>query len=61
MEQLLHIFFARVIKTGSLEVETANGYKFSLGDGSGSKLALRFKDMGALFQLMLDPELQFGE
>jgi cyclopropane-fatty-acyl-phospholipid synthase len=61
MEQLLHIFFARLIKTGSLEVETANGDKFNLGDGSGSKLALRFKDMGALFQLMLDPELQFGE
>jgi hypothetical protein len=50
-----------LIKTGSLEVETAGGHKFTLGDGSGRKLGLRFNDSGAIFKLMADPELQFGE
>ena len=61
MSKLLKPFLAGLIKTGSIEIETANGYKFTIGDGSGSKLGLRFNDMSAVFQLMADPELQFGE
>jgi cyclopropane-fatty-acyl-phospholipid synthase len=61
MSKLLKPFLAGLIKTGSIEIETANGYKFTIGDGSGSRLGLRFQDMSAVFQLMADPELQFGE
>ena len=61
MSKLLKPFLAGLIKTGSIEIETANGYKFTIGDGSGHKLGLRFNDMSAVFQLMADPELQFGD
>jgi hypothetical protein len=61
MSKLLKPFLAGLIKTGSIEIETANGYKFTIGDGSGHKLGLPFNDMSAVFKLMADPELQFGE
>ncbi|QBR70790.1 SAM-dependent methyltransferase [Beijerinckiaceae bacterium] len=61
MEKLLHVFFAELIKTGSLEIETADGRKFGVGDGSGKKLALRFNDKAVFTQLLRDPELRFGE
>jgi len=57
----LQPLFAGLIKTGSIEIETAGGSKFTIGDGSQSELALRFNDTAAVFQLLLDPELQFGE
>jgi hypothetical protein len=44
MGKLLEAFFAGLIKTGSIEIETAGGPKFILGDGSGTKLGLRFTD-----------------
>ena len=61
MSRWLHARLAGLIKTGSLEIETANGQTLTLGDGSGSRLGLRFNDRSALFQLLADPELQFGE
>jgi hypothetical protein len=40
MGKLLEAFFAGLIKTGSIEIETAGRPKFTLGDGSGTKLGL---------------------
>jgi hypothetical protein len=40
MGKLLEAFFAGLIKTGSIEIETACGPKFTLGDGSGPKFGL---------------------
>ena len=54
------LFSAGLIKTGSIEIETAHGHKFTGGDGSGAKLALRCNDKARTAFLMLDPELNFG-
>jgi hypothetical protein len=48
------LFFAGLIKNGSIEIETAQGHKFTGGDGSGTKLWLRFNDKAAPAFLMLD-------
>ena len=61
MSKCLQSYLAGLIKTGYLEIETESGQKFTLGDGSGIRLGLRFKDMAAIFQLVVDPELQFGD
>lgn len=61
LDGLFQAFFAGLIKTGSIEVTTAAGHRFIVGDGSGKKLALRFNDQGAQIRLLADPELHFGE
>ncbi|MCI0599478.1 MAG: cyclopropane-fatty-acyl-phospholipid synthase family protein [Beijerinckiaceae bacterium] len=60
-ENSWRIFFAKLIKTGSIEIETAGGHRFTAGDGSGAKVGLSFKDRAAPAVRMLDPELNFGE
>lgn len=61
MSRVLQAFFGDLFETGSIEIETATGDRITLGDGSGEKLGLRFKDRSALFRLMADPEFQFGQ
>ena len=61
MDGLLRFFFAGLIRRGSLEVRTGTGRSFSVGDGSGEKLAIRFNDGRAEILFMIDPELRFGE
>ncbi|MFZ0496748.1 MAG: cyclopropane-fatty-acyl-phospholipid synthase family protein [Methylocella sp.] len=61
MGKFLEAFCAGLIKTGSIEIETAGGHRFTLGDGSGPKLGVRFNDKAAPAFLLLDPELNFGE
>ena len=61
MDTLLRIFFAGLIKFGSLEVIAADGSRFAVGDGSAKKLAVRFNDRRAETLFMIDPELRFGE
>ncbi len=58
---LLRTFFAGLIRSGSLEVTTAAGRSFRVGDGSGESLAIRFNDRRAETLFMIDPELRFGE
>jgi cyclopropane-fatty-acyl-phospholipid synthase len=58
---LLRTFFAGLIRTGSLEVRTAAGRSFCVGDGSGKRLAIQFNDRRAETLFMIDPELRFGE
>ncbi len=61
MDKLLQAFFSGLIKTGSMEIESAEGRRFVVGDGSGAEVALRFNDTGAQIRFMVDPELRFGE
>jgi hypothetical protein len=61
MGKFLDAFFTGLVKTGSIEIETASGHEFTLGDGSGPKLGLRFNDKAAPAFLLLDPELNFSE
>jgi cyclopropane-fatty-acyl-phospholipid synthase len=58
---LLRTFFAGLIRSGSLEVRTAAGRSFRVGDGSGERLAIQFNDRRAETLFMIDPELRFGE
>lgn len=61
MERVFQAFFNSLIRTGTIEVTTASGRRFLVGDGSGKKLALRFCDPAAQIRFMLDPEAQFPE
>jgi cyclopropane-fatty-acyl-phospholipid synthase len=61
MRPLLRAFLKQVVQQGTLEVETASGSRFTVGDGTGSPLAIRFADCGAARQLVLNPALALGE
>ena len=62
MKRLFRRFVAALIKTGSLEIETASGTRFRVGDGDGSgqEPRLRFADKTAL-RRFVHPTLRFGE
>ena len=51
----------KLVRTGNLEVETANGETHTLGDGSGPRLGVRLADRAAERQLLLNPALRLGE
>src|SRR5262249_5273405 len=61
MERLLQWVFGKVIRTGNLRVTTAKGSSFTVGDGTGRPLAIRFTTGGAERGGLLHPELRFGE
>ena len=61
MDRLLQAVLKRVICAGNLQVTTANGKTFTLGDGSGSPVAIRFRTHAAERGIVMDPELKFGE
>lgn len=61
MERLLKRLFGGMIKSGTIEIETARGRKIVAGDGSGEKVRLRFNDSQAPFLLALDPTVAFGD
>jgi cyclopropane-fatty-acyl-phospholipid synthase len=61
MERLLQFFLAQIVRRGRLEIETASGHRFNIGDGTGDRLTLRFNDSAAQVQLLLNPEQSFGE
>ena len=61
MESIFRRFVAAIIKTGSLEIETASGARFRVGDGSGQAPRLRFADKTALAAVLSHPTLRFGE
>jgi cyclopropane-fatty-acyl-phospholipid synthase len=51
----------RLVTTGSLRVVLPDGRAFEFGDGSGPPIQLRFADEGAVWALILDPDLRTGE
>ncbi|TAL78574.1 MAG: class I SAM-dependent methyltransferase [Beijerinckiaceae bacterium] len=61
MDRILDVFLSTLIKEGSLEIETASGRRFTVGDGSPPTAAVRFRDPSAAYKLMLNPGLRFGE
>jgi cyclopropane-fatty-acyl-phospholipid synthase len=60
LDRLLRSAFGRIVRTGTLQV-TTGGCAFTLGDGTGPPLALRFASRAAEIGILLDPELKFGE
>ncbi len=61
MSSLFAYVLSKLVRTGNLEVETADGVKRRFGDGSGPDLAVRFNDRGAQWRLMMDPSMALGE
>jgi len=61
MLAVLRALLGRVVRRGTLEVETPSGSRFIVGDGSGERVAVRVADSGAVWQLILRPELALGE
>ncbi|WP_020174321.1 SAM-dependent methyltransferase [Methyloferula stellata] len=58
---MLRSFLSALIRQGRIEIETANGETFEVGDGSGDLIAIRFNDALGQLRFILTPELAFGE
>jgi cyclopropane-fatty-acyl-phospholipid synthase len=61
MGPLIRYALARLVRFGSLEVETADGEIRLYGDGGEPHAGIKIKDRGAELRLMLDPALYMGE
>ena len=61
MSALISPIVSKLVRFGRLKVEFADGSVGHYGDGSGPQVAVRFKDHGAVWRLLRDPELEFGE
>ena len=61
MDKIFRSFLSTLIKVGSLDVETASGQSFTVGDGTPPSAAIRFRDPAAQIAFMFRPGLRFGE
>jgi cyclopropane-fatty-acyl-phospholipid synthase len=61
MDRLLRRFLSQFIRRGSITFTTANGARFTCGDGTGIPLAARFLDRRTQIRILLNPELALGE
>ncbi len=61
MARMLELCLAALIRDGDLEVESASGAPFKVGNGNGPPLGIRFKTRAAELRFIRDPELALGE
>ena len=61
MDGLLRVAFRKIFTCGNLRVTGAGGTVFTVGDGTGQPLAVRFTTYAAQLGVLLDPELRLGE
>jgi cyclopropane-fatty-acyl-phospholipid synthase len=61
MERLLEFLLKRFVRRGTLRYTTARGSVFSVGDGTGKPVAVRFLTKSAEYGVLLDPEVKLGE
>jgi cyclopropane-fatty-acyl-phospholipid synthase len=61
MNRLVRMALRKSVRAGNLRVTTAGGATYTLGDGSGCPLALRFTTAAAERGVIIDPELKLGE
>ena len=61
MNRLVGIALKKFVRAGNLRITTAGGTTYTLGDGSGPQVALRFTTRAAERAVILDPELKLGE
>ncbi len=61
MDRLLRVALGTLIRAGHLRVTTAAGSTFTLGDGTGTPVTIRFTSRATELGLLLDPELKLGE
>src|SRR5712691_10473257 len=60
MGRLRRAALERFIRAGNLRVTTAAGSTFTLGDGTGEPVAIRFTTRAAERGVLLDPEVKCG-
>jgi cyclopropane-fatty-acyl-phospholipid synthase len=61
MDRLLRAALERFVHAGTLRVITAGGASFTLGDGTGTPVTVRFTTRSTELGILLDPELKLGE
>jgi cyclopropane-fatty-acyl-phospholipid synthase len=61
MDRLFQSLLGRLIRHGMLHVTTVRGRTFTVGDGTGKPVALRFTSTAAQLGIVFDPELRLGE
>lgn len=61
MDRLLRKFLSQFIRRGSMTVTTAGGMTFTVGDGSGEPIEVRFLAADAQRRVLINPELGLGE
>jgi len=61
MDRLLRTVLQSSICAGTLGITTASGARFTLGDGTGKQVAIRFRSHAAERGILFDPEMKFGE
>ena len=61
MDRLLELLLRRFVRRGTLRFTTARGSVFTVGDGTGPPVAIRFMTKAAQRGVLLDPELKLGE
>jgi cyclopropane-fatty-acyl-phospholipid synthase len=61
MDRLLQAVLSRIIRQGTLRVTTASGNTFTVGDGTGEPISVRFITRAAALAVLYDPDLKLGE
>ncbi|MBR0776155.1 class I SAM-dependent methyltransferase [Bradyrhizobium diazoefficiens] len=61
MDRLLRRFLSQFIRRGSMTLTTASGSRFTVGDGSGKPIEVRFVTPDAERRILINPELGLGE
>jgi cyclopropane-fatty-acyl-phospholipid synthase len=61
MNRLVRVALKKFVRAGNLRITTARGTSYTLGDGNGPPVALRFATRAAERGVILDPELKLGE
>ncbi len=61
MSAAFRVYLRRLVRTGRLEVETADGVVETFGNGAGPLLGVKLLDRAAENRLMLNPALSLGE
>jgi cyclopropane-fatty-acyl-phospholipid synthase len=61
MNRLLRFFLQQFIRRGAMTFTTANGEKFTCGDGTGQHIFARFLTVEAERAILRNPELALGE
>ena len=61
MARMLELFLRKLITDGHLEVESVSAAPFTVGDGRGPPLTIRFMTAAAELRFLRDPELALGE
>ncbi|MBB4256916.1 MULTISPECIES: cyclopropane-fatty-acyl-phospholipid synthase family protein [unclassified Bradyrhizobium] len=61
MDLLLRRFLSQFIRRGTMTVTASRGSKFTVGDGTGEPVAVRFVTAEAERKILVNPELGLGE